>query len=139
MKLTKRDLKIIGAALYSCEGTKLRRDKRKKNEIYYWVIEFTNSNPKLIKLFAAFLRKIIKIEENKLKGQLIIYSDIQKKKLEKFWSATSGIPLFNFNKTVVLSAKGSLYKPNPNGTFKVRYHSKEAFKRLDRILNSIFI
>ena len=98
MKLTKRDLKIIGAVLYSCEGTKLRRDKRRKNEIYYWVIEFTNSNPKLIKLFTVFLRKIIKIEENKLKGQLIIYSDIQKKKLEEFWSKISGIPLFNFNK-----------------------------------------
>ncbi|MDO8602507.1 MAG: hypothetical protein Q7O04_01495 [Candidatus Omnitrophota bacterium] len=139
MKLTKRDLKIIGAILYSCEGTKLRRDKRRKNEIYYWAIEFTNSNPKLIKLFATFLRKIIKIEENKLKGQLIVYNDIQKKKLEKFWSTISGIPLFNFNKTVILSAKNSLYKPNPNGTFKVRYHSKEVFKRLDRILNSIIV
>jgi len=99
MKLTKRDLKIIGAVLYSCEGTKLRRDKRRKNEIYYWVIEFTNSSPRLIKLFAAFLRKIIKIEEVKLKGQLILYNDLDRKRLEQYWSKVSGFPLVNFNKT----------------------------------------
>ena len=55
MRFSKKELEIIGVALYSCEGTRLRRDKRRKNEVYYWVIEFTNSNFKLVEIFLEFL------------------------------------------------------------------------------------
>jgi len=134
---TKRELSIMGVILHSCEGTRLRRDKRRKDNAYYWVIEFTNSNPKLVKLFLIFLRKIIKIDELKLKGQLFIYDDLDKPELEKMWSKETGIPLNNFNKTIVLKAKNSKYKLNPNGTFKVRYHSKEAYQRLDLLVNQV--
>ena len=60
-----------------------------------------------------------------------------KPELEKMWSKETGIPLNNFNKTIVLKAKNSKYKPNPNGTFKVRYHSKEAYQRLDLLVNQV--
>ena len=73
-----KELSIIGAILYSCEGTKLRRDKRRKNDVYHWVIEFTNSDLRLVKLFVEFLRSIIKIDESRLKGQLFIYDDLKK-------------------------------------------------------------
>lgn len=136
-KFNNKQLRIVGAILYSCEGTRLRRDKRRKNEIYHWVIEFTNSNPKLIKLFVKFLKKIIKIEKSRLKAQLFIYNDLNRIKLEKHWSSISGIPLKNFNKTIILTAKNVKYKPNPNGTLKVRYHSKEAFKELEYIINDV--
>jgi len=132
-----KELEIAGAILYSCEGTRLRRDKRRKNEIYYWAIEFTNSNSRLIALFARFLRQIIQIDEARLKGQLLIYDDLNRIKLEKKWSRASGIPLVNFNKTILLSSKNSKYRPNPEGTFKIRYHSKEAFKKLDSIINKV--
>ncbi|QAT17402.1 hypothetical protein BU251_06545 [Candidatus Velamenicoccus archaeovorus] len=134
-KFSKRELSIIGAILYCCEGTQLRKDKRRKN-VYYWAIEFTNSNFKIISLFAEFLNKIIKIDRVRLKGQLFIYNDIHKIKLEKKWSRISGIPLGNFNKTIVFQAKNSKYRPNPNGTFKLRYHSKEAFQKLDALIRS---
>lgn len=136
-KLTRKELSIAGAILYSCEGTRLRKNKRHKDNTYYWVIEFTNSNPALIKLFVAFLRKIIKIEESRLKGQLFIYSDLDKSKLEKFWLRVSGIARVNLNKTIILKSKNTKYKPNPNGTFKTRYHSKEAFQRLDTLIDSV--
>lgn len=134
---TNRELKIIGAILYSCEGTRLRRDKRRKNEVYHWVIEFTNSDPRLIQLFTRFLRRIIKIDEHRLKGQLFIYDDLDKEKLEKKWSKITDIRLENFNKTIIFRSKNIKYKPNPNGTFKIRYHSKEAFKKLDSLVNKI--
>ena len=136
-KITNKELSILGAALYSCEGTKLRRDKRRQNNVYHWVIEFTNSNPALIKYFVTFLRKIIKIDESRLKGQLFIYNDLIQKRVEKEWSVVSGIPLTNFNKTIILKSKNIKYKPNPNGTFKIRYHSKEAFRKLDSLVNKI--
>jgi hypothetical protein len=132
-KFTNKELSIAGAILYCCEGTKLRRDKRRKNDVYHWVIEFTNSNSNLIRLFLSFLRKIIKIDESRLKGQLFIYDDLDKKMLEGRWSKITGICLNNFNKTIVFRSKNFKYKPNPNGTFKIRYHSKEAFQKLRAI------
>jgi hypothetical protein len=131
---TNKELSIIGAILYSCEGTKLRRDKRRKNNVYHWVIEFTNCDLHLVKLFVEFLHRIIKIDESRLKGQLFIYDDLEKDLLEKKWSAITLIPLGNFNKTIMLKSKNERYKPNPNGTFKIRYHSKEAFKKLDSLI-----
>ena len=136
-RFNNRELSIIGVMLYSCEGTRLRKDKRRKNDIYYWVIEFTNSNFHLVELFVTFLRKVIKIDESRLKGQLLIYDDLNKKELEKKWAAITNIPLSNFNKTIVFRSKNINYKPNPNGTFKIRYHNKEAFKKLDFLMNKI--
>jgi len=136
-KLSNNKLSVIGSVLYSCEGTRLRRDKRRKNNVYHWVIEFTNSDSNLIKLFVEFLKRVIKIDKPRLKGQLFIYNDLSKKNLELKWSKVSGIPLTNFNKTIVLKAKNTKYKPNPNGTFKVRYHSKEAFHKLDSLIKKI--
>jgi len=132
---TNKELGIIGAILYSCEGTKLRKDKRRKNDVYHWVIEFTNCDLRLIKLFLKFLRRIIRIDESRLKGQLFIYDDLKKGLLEKKWSINTRIPLDNFNKTIILKNKNEKYKPNPNGTFKIRYHSKEAFKKLDSLIS----
>jgi len=134
---TNKELRIIGSVLYKCEGTQLRRDKRRENATYYWVIEFTNSDPKLISLFLLFLRKIIKIDPKKLKGQLFGYGDMNIKRLEDNWSKISGIPMNNFNKTIILTQKNSKYKPNPNGTFKIRYHSKQAFKKLEKVIDSV--
>lgn len=136
-EFTEKELTIAGVLLHGCEGTKLRKDKRREKDAYYWVIEFTNSNPKLVKLFLVFLRKIIKINEVKLKGQLFIYDDLSQPKLEKMWSKETKIPLNNFNKTIVLKAKNSKYKPNPNGTFKIRYHSKEAYQKLSALVSQI--
>lgn len=136
-KFTNRELSLIGSILYSCEGTQLRRDKRRRNDVYYWAIEFTNSNPKLIQLFVAFLKRIIKIDVSRLKGQLLIYDDLNIGKLEQYWLAITGILLINLNKTIVFKSKNTKYKLNPNGTFKLRYYSKDAFQKLDALIKSV--
>jgi len=137
-KFTTRELSIIGAVLYNCEGTRLRKDKRRKNDIYYWVIEFTNSEPNIIKLFLNFLRKIIKIDETRLKAQLFIHEDLKKEELEKFWSKITKISAENFNKTMILKSKNLKFKVSPYGTLKIRYHSKEAFQKLALLINKVF-
>ena len=134
---SRRELSIIGAILYSCEGTRLRRDRRRENETYHWVIEFTNSDPLLIKLFLQFLRDIIGVEEKRLKGQLFAYDDLDINDLKIFWSDCTKISLSNFNKAIVFKAKNGKFKPNPNGTFKVRYYSKEAFQKLNLLINNV--
>ncbi len=120
-KRSTRDLRLLGVALYACEGTKLRIDKRSGKP--YYAIEFTNSDPKLIKLFLEFLRKIIGIEESKLKGLLLVYDDAKKRRAEKYWSDYLNIPLSQFNKTVIHPSRGR-NNLSPTGTFKIRYYSK---------------
>jgi len=131
----KKELSIIGAILYRCEGTQLRRDKRRKNEVYHWVIEFTNSDPLLIKLFLDFLRRVIVIDETRLKAQLFIHNDLDKLGLQRKWSKIAGIPLKNFNKTIVLRSKGPNARLSRYGTLKIRYHSKEAFQRFSELIH----
>lgn len=131
--MRKSDLQLIGVILYKCEGTRLRKDLRYPST-YYYAIEFTNSDPKLIQLFLEFLRKIVGIEENKLKCELFLYSDQNIKELEQFWSKISSVN--RFNKTLVFQSKNSKYKPSPFGTCKLRYHDKGAYLRLNEVIKS---
>jgi hypothetical protein len=135
--MTIQELKQAGALIYACEGTGPRKDPRSKNR-YIYSIEFTNSKPQLIKLFAKFLRKILKIDESRLRGQLFTYPDHNKEKLINFWSQTSGIPNNQFQKVIELKQKNPKFKPNPNGTFKIRYSCKSDFLKLEKITNEIW-
>lgn len=129
-------LKIIGAMLYACEGTKARIDKRYDRLIYS--VELTNSDPNIIKIFRLFLDKIIKIDKKRIKGQLFFYPDLNETKLVKFWSGISAIPVSQFNKSICLKAKNGKFKSNPLGTFKIRYNSKKDFLKIQKIIENIW-
>lgn len=128
---------MAGAMLYLCEGTKLRKDLRFKNT-YIYSIEFTNSNPKIISLFLRFMRKELEVSQDRIRGQLFIYPDLDFKKVVKIWSHETGIPLRQFQKVIMLKTKISKFKPNPLGTFKVRYSSKEKFLKLQSIIDNVW-
>lgn len=134
--MNKKDLKIIGAMLYVCEGTKARIDKR-YNRLNY-SIELTNSNPKIIKIFRRFLDQIIKIDGKRARGQLFFYPDLNEKKLINFWSKTSSIPPSQFNKSICLKAKNGKFKANPLGTFKLRYSSKNDYLEIQKMIENIW-
>lgn len=135
--MTRKELQLAGALLYECEGTKLRRDLRYKNT-YIYAIEFTNSNPKIISLFLRFMVKELKIDIAKIKGQLFIYPDLDQKQVMRIWSRKTGIPVVQFQKIIMLKAKISKFKPNPLGTFKLRYTGKEKFLKLQSIIDSVW-
>ena len=132
--MTKKELQLAGAMLYVCEGTKLRKDKRGINT-YFYSIELTNSDPKIIELFMKFLCEIIRPNREKIKGQLFMYSDQNGKEQMEFWSKTSGIPIYNFQKNIIFAAKTGKFKPSPHGTFKIRYTNKVDFLRLQAIID----
>lgn len=135
MELTRRDLKILGAALYLCEGTKARKypDGRK-----YFAVEFTNKDPRVIRIFMKFLREIIVAEEQRVKAQLFIYPDHNEAKLKNFWSSLTNIPKERFNKTIKLEQKSLKFKPNPLGVLKIRYTHKRHYLKVSNIINQIF-
>ena len=135
--MTKKELQLAGALLYEREGTKLRRDLRYKNT-YIYAIEFTNSNPRLIRLFLKFMTRELKIDLEKIKGQLFLYPDLDQKRVIRAWSVETGIPVEQFQKIIMLKAKVSKFKPNPLGTFKIRYSGKEKFLELQSVIDSVW-
>ena len=123
--------------LYACEGTKARRDYRTNNG-FLRSIELTNSDPKIVQVFAKFLREIICADWNRVRGQLFLYPDLDEVKLKKFWSSQSSIPIEKFQKSIVLMAKEGKFKANPYGTFKIRYSCKDDFIRLEQLIDEVW-
>lgn len=91
-------LRMMGAMLYWAEGRKMKG-----------TMELTNSDPLLILFFVKWLDKIFKISSKDLKMRLNIYPQQQERKIKRFWSDLTGVPLSNFGKSFV--------KP-PNKFFK---------------------
>ena len=135
--MNSKELRLAGGLLYLCEGTKLRRDFRYRNTFIY-AIEFTNSDPKLVSLFVKFMIKELKIDSEKIKGQLFIYPDLDQSKTMKIWSGRTHIPVAQFQKVIMLKSKVSKFKHNILGTFKVRHSSKEKFLKLQEIIDNIW-
>jgi hypothetical protein len=135
--MTRSELRLAGALLYECEGTKLRKDPRYKNT-YIYAIEFTNSNPALVALFLRFMREELRISMKEVKGQLFLYPDLNERKVIRAWSKKTGIPRTQFQKVIMLKAKISKFKPNPLGTFKVRFSGKEKFLKLRTIIDKVW-
>lgn len=109
-KISKDDLKLIGIALYWAEGGKTQR-----------LVRFSNSDPLIIKIIMRFFREICNVPENKFKAQIHIFSHMQAKSAEEYWSSISGISRDNFYKTYSKPSKASLGKRDslPYGTLDI--------------------
>jgi len=126
--------KIVGLILWWTEGTKPRRDKRWRNAVSY-VIEVTNTDARIIKLFLDFLRKDIGITEDRLKLQIQIHEDNNQNTCEEYWSKITHIPISRFNRTIIKPLGKKIGKTQ--GTCKIRYSDKSLFLRLADELQKI--
>lgn len=135
MKLSQRELTILGASLYVCEGAKARIDNRGYRQ---YAVDFTNNDPRLIKWFLIFLRSNFEVAEDRIKAQLFIYPDHIESEMISFWSRVTQIPPTRFNKVIHLIQRSGRFKPSKYGTLKVRYHHKEHFLKLQGIIDEIF-
>lgn len=83
-------LRVAGTMLYLAEGAKRQG-----------VVDFTNSDPRLIMVFLTFLRRICGVSEVRLRAALFAYADQDVQRLHRFWSECTGIPLSQFIKPYV--------------------------------------
>ncbi len=110
----------LGVGLFLGEGTK--RDK--------FSIRFTNSDPKIMKLFLRFLREICKVKETKIKAWLNVFDDIKTAEATDFWVKITGIPISRFDKTIIRKNKVGNYKNKSlHGTLTI-YVSNKKLKNL---------
>lgn len=136
MIINQKGLLLLGASLYTCEGTRARIIRGTGQKIF--AVEFTNKDPRTIGIFLRFLREVVKAEESRIKAELFIYPDHNEDKLKQFWSNITNIPLERFNQTIRLRQKNVKFNPNPLGTLKIRYHHKEHFLLIQNIIDKIF-
>jgi len=123
--------KIALAMLYLGEG-----GKRLKTG----ALMFGNSDPFIISLFLHLLRHCYDIDETKFRGTLQCRADQNTKKLEKFWSRISEIPLSRFYKPNIDSrTKGKPTKKlDYKGVCRINYFSADIFIELMKIPKIIY-
>jgi predicted transcriptional regulator len=109
--LTKRELFLIGIALYWGEGNK----KGKK------VLGLANCDPLLIRIIMRFFREICDVPEEKFRGHIHTFSHLNAQEAEEYWSSISGIPRTQFFKTYSKPSRATTGKKDsqPYGTFQV--------------------
>lgn len=96
--LNKRELLLVGTALYWAEGSKGDRNRR---------VEFCNSDAKMLKLFIKWLVNCFEVE----RGDLRLVVGINKihafrvEKVKKYWSDILDIPPEQFRKTSLKNVK----------------------------------
>lgn len=113
--LTLKELRVAGTFLYWAEGYKRGH-----------LIDFTNSDVDMIKIFLKFLRKVCGVKESKIRIKIFCYSNHNIAKLKKFWSHITKISLSQFHKSYV---RKSFNKKNQNrlpyGLIHVIYSDKK--------------
>jgi len=117
--LSKKDLKLIGSALYWAEGNTKNRH----------CIRFSNSDPLMIKAMIRFLREVCKIPDEKIKARIHLYPGINQQKTTNYWKKITRLPKRNFHPPQIQVSRASKGKrPRntlPYGTLHLRAGNTE--------------
>lgn len=116
-----RSLHEAALMLYWAEGSK-------KNP---WTVDFANCDEKMILLFLRVLRRIYKVNENKLRVLLYCYANQNVYKLIDYWSDLLEIPKSKFIKPYVRE-DFDIKKINkmPHGLVHIRYSDKKLLMQI---------
>lgn len=96
-KLVKRDLKLIGAALYWAEGNLKNRNS----------LRFGNSNSLMIKTIMKFFREACNIPSEKIKARIHLYPQINQKEATNYWMKITILPRVNFQPPQIQVSRAS--------------------------------
>lgn len=109
-KISYENLLLIGVSLYWGEGT-----KKKKN-----VVEFTNSDPLMIKVMMEFFSTVCKVKSKKFRGHVFLHEHLSISNAELYWSKATQIPRTQFHKTSIQQNRNRIKKDTlPYGTFAI--------------------
>ncbi len=124
-KLTERDIFIAGVGMYWSEGYTYNDD----------LVGFTNSDPKMILFMLRWFKKICGVSSERIRLRVSV-NKIHKgrvRKIEKYWSKLTKIPLDQFNKTVLIKSRvKKVYKNSDNyqGTLRITIKNSSYLRRL---------
>ncbi len=127
-------LAVLGAALYWGEGTKSELPGRNP------ALVFTNSDPRMIKVFMRFVRDILCVKESRIRAGIHLYPDTSKSAARKFWSVTTKLPPERFYVSTFVSraSKGRRRKHAlPYGTLAIRVNDRKTFFRVKGMVHAL--
>ena len=130
IKLSFRETKLhlAGLMLYWGEGVKALP----------WVVDFVNSDKKMILIFLSMLRKVYQVKESKLRILLYCYANQNPKELIYFWSKLLKIPKKQFIKPYIRQDfKPEKINKMPHGVIHIRYCDKKLFSQIMREIDII--
>jgi hypothetical protein len=112
---------LSGLMLYWAEGTKRGEE----------MVNFSNSDPNMVKLMMRWFRKVCKVREERFRIQVHIHSLLNQKDIKNYWSNLTGISLGQFHKLMVKKTslshrKNVLYF----GTCCIRVCDKNLFRKI---------
>ncbi|UCB56672.1 MAG: hypothetical protein JSV30_05555 [Candidatus Omnitrophota bacterium] len=124
-KMSKRDLKLLGTALYWAEGRKASaRDGS---------VGFTNSDAVMIKVIMRWFREICSVPESKFRLSVMTHDPKRIKIVERYWSKITRIPLGQFIAPSFRVSKTSQKKRGnvlPYGILIIRFSNVELFSKI---------
>ena len=121
--LSKYELLLIGASLHWGEGNKKRLER----------IQFTNSDPSMIKLCLRFLREILQVPEEKFYVSIRIHPNINEQSTIKFWSKVTNVPKERFHIEHQISRLSRGKRPRnslPYGTLDIKVCNRRKFQQI---------
>ena len=123
--------KLICGILYLCEGAKYPSSKQ---------MIFGSTDPRLIKTFLCLLRNNFAIDEKKIRCRIMHRHDQGGKRLNRYWSHVTQIPLRQFYKDYAdKRTKGfATKKQDYRGICAVQYNSVDLQYELQCIGESIY-
>ena len=113
-KISKRELKLLGIALYWGEGSKCERAG---------AVKFVNSDSIMIKIMMRWFREICRVPESKFRVSFQAYELQNIDTIRTFWSKLTGIPFSQFTAPSLRISKTSKGKRGnilPYGTLQVQ-------------------
>ena len=116
-------LKILGTCLYWAEGGKSQKNRS---------FSFWNSDPQMVKVMMAFLKKVCMIPDKKFRAHINLHAHLDALAAEKYWPLISGIPLSQFYKTTKIISRASKNTRDtlPYGTFSIQICSVDLFLKM---------
>ncbi len=130
----KKDLLLLGAALYWGEGTKYIGKHPS--------LVFTNSDPEMIRIYMKFLREGLCVDEQRIKAGIHIHPHVDEKLARSFWSTTTGLHESIFYIINVVSSASSAKRPIhklPYGMVVIRVNNRQIFYRVKGMIEGLKI
>lgn len=139
-KLSKRELLLIGSALYWAEGYKKPVIKNGRPRTFHNV-SLTNSDPELIAIFLRFLKEVCGVPEEKIIISIRTFEHQDKTYILDFWQKNSKIPYSNFRKVLqtvsISSQRKKSYNSLPYGVAQVSVSSTPLFHKIMGFISGI--
>jgi hypothetical protein len=125
--LSDEALLVAGIALYAGEGSKTDGEVR-----------FSNSDPKMLRLFCAWFRRFFNVDETRMRGRLYLHQGLDVSAAEAFWSSVANIPTAQFYKPYRAAPDPSIRRnKHEHGCFSVGYGSSRTHREVMGLVRAL--